>query len=93
MVDGVYQDIAAALKPGIKESQVMAMATKRLYELGSDCVEAINAISMVFAVATSCPARDGTSAARIEEEVVLTPHGATIIALYPAEELPIANTY
>jgi Xaa-Pro dipeptidase len=222
MVDGVYQDIAEALKPGVKESQIVAMATKRLYELGSDCVEAINAISgercsphphnftdriirpgdqayfdiiqsyigyrtcyyrtfnvgratppqvdaykrarewmdtaiamlkpgmtsdqvaqafpeaqdigfesemaafglnfchglglglherplisrlnsfddpielqagMVFAVETYCPARDGISAARIEEEVVLTPHGATIITLYPAEELPIANKY
>ena len=48
---------------------------------------------MVFAVETFCPARDGISAARIEEEVVLTPHGATIITLYPAEELPIANRY
>jgi Xaa-Pro aminopeptidase len=222
MVDGVYQDIAGALKPGVKESQIVAMATKRLYDLGSDCVEAINAISgercsphphnftdriirpgdqayfdiiqsyigyrtcyyrtfnvgratpaqidaykqarewmdtaiamlkpgttsdqialafpeaqeigfesemaafglnfchglglglherplisrlnsfvdpielqagMVFAVETYCPARDGRSAARIEEEVVLTPHGATVITLYPAEELPIANRY
>src|SRR5213075_1329535 len=45
MVDGVYQDIAEALKPGIKESQVVALATKRLYEMGSDCVEAINSIA------------------------------------------------
>jgi Xaa-Pro aminopeptidase len=222
MVDGVYHDIAEALKPGVKESQIVAMATKRLYELGSDCVEAINAISgercsphphnftdriirpgdqayfdiiqsymgyrtcyyrtftvgrataaqidaykqardwmdsaiamlkpgltsdqvawafpeaqeigfesemaafglnfchglglglherplisrlnsfvdpielqagMVFAVETYCPATDGISAARIEEEVVLTPDGAKIITLYPAEELPIANKY
>jgi Xaa-Pro dipeptidase len=33
------------------------------------------------------------SAARIEEEVVLTPSGAKIITLYPAEDLPIANPY
>src|SRR3954470_4221588 len=45
MVDGVYQDIAEALKPGIQESQIVALATKRLYEMGSDCVEAINSIS------------------------------------------------
>jgi Xaa-Pro dipeptidase len=50
-------------------------------------------VGMVFAVETYCPARDGISAARIEEEVVLTPHGATIITLYPAEELPVANRY
>ncbi|HEX7053674.1 MAG TPA: M24 family metallopeptidase [Burkholderiales bacterium] len=222
MVDGVYQDIAEALKPGVQESQIVALATKRLYEMGSDCVEAINSISgercsphphnftdrlirpgdqaffdiiqsfmgyrtcyyrtfnvgratpaqrsaykkarewmdraiellkpgmstdkialampeakeigftsemdafglnfchglglglherplisrvnslrepielkagMVFAVETYCPASDGVSAARIEEEVILTPHGARIISLYPAEELPIANPY
>src|SRR5688572_23656866 len=222
MVDGVYQDIAEALKPGIKESQIVALAAKRLYEMGSDCVEAINSISgercsphphnftdriirpgdpayfdiihsfigyrtcyyrtftvgsstqpqrdaykrarqwmddaiamlkpglstdkaaeqlpkasdigfetemaafglnfchglglglherplisrlnsfaepyelkagMVFAVETFCPATDGTSAARIEEMVVLTPEGAKIISLYPAKELPVANKY
>jgi Xaa-Pro dipeptidase len=222
MVDGVYQDIAEALKPGVQESQIVALATKRLYEMGSDCVEAINSISgercsphphnftdrlirpgdqaffdiiqsfmgyrtcyyrtfnvgratapqrtaykkarewmdrvidmlkpgmttdkvaaklpkaqdagfatemdafglnfchglglglherplisrlnsfrepielkagMVFAVETYCPATDGISAARIEEEVILTPSGARIISLYPAEDLPIANPY
>ena len=222
MVDGVYQDIAAALKPGVKESEIVALATKRLYEMGSDCVEAINAISgercaphphnftdrlirpgdqaffdviqsymgyrtcyyrtfsvgratgaqrtayrkarewmdkviellkpgmstdriaaalpkaqaagfasemdafglnfchglglglherplisrlnsfrepielkagMVFAVETYCPASDGISAARIEEEVILTPRGAQVISLYPAQELPIASPY
>jgi Xaa-Pro dipeptidase len=222
MVDGVYQDIAEALKPGIKESQIVALAAKRLYEMGSDCVEAVNAIAgercsphpnnftdllirpgdqayfdiihsfigyrtcyyrtfavgsstgpqrdaykkarqwmddaigmmkpglstekaakqlpkasdigfesemaafglnfchglglglherplisrlnsfkepyelkvgMVFAVETFCPAKDGRSAARIEEEVVLTPEGAKIITLYPAKELPVANPY
>jgi Xaa-Pro dipeptidase len=222
MVDGAYQDIAAALKPGVKENQIVALATKRLYEMGSDCVEAINAIAgercsphphnftdrlirpgdqayfdiihsflgyrtcyyrtfsvgkatqaqkdaykrarqwmddaismlrpgiatdkvakmfpksteidfetemaafglnfchglglglherplisrlnsfiepyelkagMVFAVETFCPAKDGNSAARIEEEVVLTSDGAKIISLYPAQELPVANAY
>jgi len=48
---------------------------------------------MVFAVETFCPASDGTSAARIEEMVVLTPQGAKIISLYPAKELPVANKY
>lgn len=222
MGDGVYQDIYEALKPGVRESEIVAMATKRLYEMGSDCVEAINAIAgercsphphnftdrlirpgdqayfdiiqsymgyktcyyrtftvgsatpaqhdayrkarewmdtaidalkpgvstdrvvqafpkaqeigfesemaafglnfchglglglherplisrlnsfkdsyelkagMVFAVETFCPAADGISAARIEEEVVLTPDGAKIITLFPARELPIANKY
>ena len=31
--------------------------------------------------------------ARIEEEVVLTPNGAKVISLYPAQELPVANAY
>ncbi len=48
---------------------------------------------MVFAVETYCPATDGISAARIEEEVILTPSGPQIISLYPAEALPIANPY
>ena len=222
MGDGVYQDIYEALKPGVRESEIVALATKRFYEMGSDCVEAVNAIAgercsphphnftdrlirpgdqayfdliqtymgyktcyyrtftvgsatpaqhdayrkarewmdsaidslkpgvstdrvvqafpkaqeigfetemaafglnfchglglglherplisrvnsfkdsyelkagMVFAVETFCPATDGISAARIEEEVVLTPDGAKIITLFPAQELPIANKY
>ncbi len=48
-------------------------------------------MGQVFAVETYCPATDGISAARIEEEVVLTPDGAKIITLFPAEELPIAR--
>src|SRR5262249_30727315 len=45
MVDGVYQDIYEALKPGVRENEIVALATKRLYEMGSACVEAINSIS------------------------------------------------
>src|SRR3990170_9120460 len=41
MVDGVYQDIWEALKPGVRENEIVALATKRLYEMGSDCVEGI----------------------------------------------------
>jgi len=39
---------------------------------------------MVFAVETYCPATDGVSAARIEEEVIVTPKGAQVITLFPA---------
>ena len=45
MVDGVYQDIAEALKPGVRENEIVALANKRLYEMGSDDVEAVNAVS------------------------------------------------
>ena len=48
---------------------------------------------MVFALETYCPAKDGYSAARIEEEVVVTGTGHRVITLFPAEELPIANQY
>jgi Xaa-Pro dipeptidase len=222
MVDGVYQTIFEKLKPGVRESEIVALATKELYEMGSDDVEAINAVSgercsphphnftdrlirpgdqaffdiiqsymgyrtcyyrtfnvgkatppqqdaykkarewmdvalsmikpgmstdriaelwpkaqdfgfanemeafalqfghglgmalherpiisrlvsldnplelkegMVFALETYCPATDGHSAARIEEEVVVTDKGAEVITLFPAQELPIANPY
>mgnify|MGYP002628008124 FL=1 len=222
MVDGVYQDIVDVLKPGIRENEIVALAAKRLYEMGSDQVEAINAVSgercnphphnfsdkiirpgdqaffdiihsfngyrtcyyrtfsvgsstppqhdayrrarewmdlaiakvrpgvgtdevaalwpkaqefgfanemdafglqfghglglglherpiisrlnsmthpveiqagMVFALETYCPASDGVSAARIEEEVVITDNGAQVLTRFPAQELFIANPY
>ena len=222
MVDGVYQNIAEALKPGARENEMVALANKLLYEMGSDDVEAINAVSgercsphphnftdrmyrpgdqaffdiiqsfmgyrtcyyrtmnvglstpgqvdaykqarewidgaiamvkpglttdkiaaswpkaqefgfanemeafglqfghglglalherpiisrltsldnpfeleegMVFALETYCPAADGSGAARIEEEVVVTNTGAKVITLFPAQELFVANKY
>ena len=222
MVDGVYDMIFEKLRPGVRESEIVAMANKMLYEMGSDDVEAINAVAgercsphphnftdrlirpgdqaffdiiqafmgyrtcyyrtfnvgratdpqrdaykksrewmdaalamvrpgvgtdqiaavfpkaeefgfsdemeafalqfghglgvalherpivsrlvsmddpqeikegMVFALETYCPATDGFSAARIEEEVVVTNDGCRVITLFPAEELPIANPY
>ena len=48
---------------------------------------------MVFALETYCPAKDGYSAARIEEEMIVTDKGCQVISLFPAEELPIANKY
>jgi Xaa-Pro dipeptidase len=222
MVDGVYQDIVEALKPGVRENEIVALANKRLYEMGSDQVEAINAVSgercnphphnfsdriirpgdqaffdiiqsyngyrtcyyrtfgvgsstdsqrdaykrardwmdaaiqlvrpgvgtddiakvwpaatdfgftdemaafglqfghglglglherpiisrlnsidhpvelqpgMVFALETYCPASDGFSAARIEEEVVVTETGAAVLTKFPAQDLFVANAY
>jgi Xaa-Pro aminopeptidase len=222
MVDGVYQGIVERLKPGIRENDIVAYANQRLYEMGSDQVEAINAISgercnphphnftdrwirpgdqaffdiihsfngyrtcyyrtfsvgsataaqrdaytqarewmdrgiegirpgvgtdevaallpraeefgfgsemeafglqfahglglglherpiisrlnsmkepielragMVFALETYCPASDGYSAARIEEEIVLTEDGPQVITLFPAQDLFVANQY
>jgi Xaa-Pro aminopeptidase len=222
MVDGVYQDIVNMLQPGIRENEIVAHVNKRLYEMGSDQVEAVNAISgercnphphnftdrlirpgdqaffdiihsyngyrtcyyrtfsvgsatsaqrdayaqarawmdrgldgikagvgsdeiatllpkaeefgfgsemeafglqfahglglglherpiisrlnslkepveietgMVFALETYCPASDGFSAARIEEEVVVTEDGPRILTLFPAQDLVVANPY
>jgi len=222
MVDGVYQDIYEALKPGVRESDIVALANKRLYEMGSEHVEAINSIAgercsphphvfsdrlirpgdtayfdiiqahngyrtcyyrtfvvgratqaqrdaykqarewidaaialvkpgtttdeiarvwpeanvfgfpdemeafglqfghgvglsvherpvisrlnsithpieleegMFFALETFCPATDGRSAARIEEQVVCTAEGPKVVTLFPAEELLVANEY
>jgi Xaa-Pro aminopeptidase len=222
MVDGVYQDIVENLKPGVRENDIVALANKRLYEMGSEQVEAINAVSgercnphphnfsdriirpgdqvffdiiqsyngyrtcyyrtfgvghatpaqrdayvkarewmdaaidavkpgvgtddiarlwpaatdfgfasemaafglqfghglglglherpiisrlnsldnpieiragMVFALETYCPADDGFSAARIEEEVVVTEDGPRILTLFPAQDLVVANPY
>jgi Xaa-Pro dipeptidase len=45
MVDGVYQGIVERLKPGVRENEIVAYANQRLYEMGSDQVEAVNAIS------------------------------------------------
>ncbi|MGH9103192.1 MAG: M24 family metallopeptidase [Acidimicrobiales bacterium] len=222
MVDGVYQVLVEALKPGVRENELVALANKVLYDMGSDDVEAINAVSgercsphphnfsdrlirpgdqaffdiiqsyngyrtcyyrtfnvgratqsqrdayrrarewidaaielvkpgvstdaiaavwpradefgfesemeafglqfghglglglherpiisrlnsldhpveleegMVFALETYCPASDGYSAARIEEEVVVTAEGPVILTLFPAEDLFVANAY
>ena len=222
MVDGVYQMISEKMKPGVRESDMVAEASKMLYEMGSEQIEAINAISgercnphphnftdrlfrpgdqaffdiihayqgyrtcyyrtlnigratdsqndaytkarewldaaialikpgvttdkvaavwpkaeelgfanemecfglqfghglgvglherpiisrlismddpveikegMVFALETYCPATDGFSGARIEEEVVVTNDGCRVITLFPADYLPIANPY
>jgi Xaa-Pro aminopeptidase len=46
---------------------------------------------MVFALETYCAATDGESAARIEEEVVVTATGCRLITKFPAEELLVCG--
>jgi Xaa-Pro aminopeptidase len=48
---------------------------------------------MVIALETYCPAKDGVSAARIEEEVVVTADGPQVITRFPSDELFVANAY
>jgi Xaa-Pro aminopeptidase len=45
IVDAVYEEIARTLRPGVREHQIVANAHRLLYELGSEQVEAINAVS------------------------------------------------
>jgi Xaa-Pro aminopeptidase len=46
---------------------------------------------MVFALETFWPAADGWSAARIEEELVVTADGCEVVTRFPAEELLVAG--
>ena len=48
-------------------------------------------VGMVFALETYCAAGDGRSAARIEEEVIVTPTGPQVITRFPAEELLVTG--
>jgi Xaa-Pro dipeptidase len=48
-------------------------------------------VGMVFALETYCAAADGRNAARIEEEVIVTPTGAEVITRFPADELLVAG--
>jgi hypothetical protein len=46
---------------------------------------------MVFALETFWPASDGWSAARIEEQLIVTADGCEVITRFPAEDLVIAG--
>jgi Xaa-Pro dipeptidase len=47
---------------------------------------------MVFAIETYWPTADGSAAARIEEEVVVTPGGCELLTRFPADQLYVAGT-
>jgi Xaa-Pro aminopeptidase len=47
---------------------------------------------MVFALETFWPSKDGWSAARIEEEIVVTETGHEVLTRFPAEDLMVAGT-
>jgi len=46
---------------------------------------------MCFALETFWPSTDGWSAARIEEQLVVTKDGCEVITKFPAEELLVAG--
>ena len=45
MVDGTYYDIAKAIRPGTRESDLVAIAHERLYSMGSERVECVNSVA------------------------------------------------
>jgi Xaa-Pro aminopeptidase len=47
---------------------------------------------MVFAIETYWPTPDGSAAARIEEEVVVTANGCELLTRFPADQLYVAGT-
>jgi Xaa-Pro aminopeptidase len=45
MVDAAYEELYRALRPGVRENECVGLASKVLYDMGSEHVEGINAIS------------------------------------------------
>jgi Xaa-Pro aminopeptidase len=45
MVDAAYDDLFAFLRPGVRENETVGLVAKRLFDLGSEHVEGVNAIS------------------------------------------------
>ena len=45
MVDAAYEELYRAMKPGMRENECVALVNKVLFELGSEHVEGVNAIS------------------------------------------------
>ncbi|GAA1007924.1 aminopeptidase [Acrocarpospora pleiomorpha] len=45
MVDAAYDDLYAFLRPGVRENEAVGLVSKRLFDLGSEQVEGVNAIS------------------------------------------------
>ena len=45
MVDAAYDDLYGFLRPGVRENETVGLVASRLFELGSEHVEGVNAIS------------------------------------------------
>ena len=45
MVDAAYEELYRALRPGVRENECVALVNRVLYEMGSEFVEGVNAIS------------------------------------------------
>lgn len=45
MVDSAYDELYEFLRPGVRENEAVGLVSKKLYDLGSEYVEGVNAIS------------------------------------------------
>lgn len=45
MVDAAYEELYRAMRPGVRENELVGLVAKVLYDLGSEHVEGVNAIS------------------------------------------------
>lgn len=45
MVDAAYEELYQAMRPGVRENECVGLVSKVLYDLGSEHVEGVNAIS------------------------------------------------
>ncbi len=45
MVDAAYEDLYDFLRPGVRENECVGLVSKKLFDLGSEHVEGVNAIS------------------------------------------------
>jgi Xaa-Pro aminopeptidase len=45
MVDAAYEELYRAMRPGMRENECVALVNKVLYDMGSEFVEGVNAIS------------------------------------------------
>jgi Xaa-Pro aminopeptidase len=45
MVDAAYEELYSAMRPGMRENECVGLVSKVLYDLGSEHVEGVNAIS------------------------------------------------
>jgi len=45
MVDAAYDELYEFLRPGVRENEAVGLVSKKLYDLGSEYVEGVNAIS------------------------------------------------
>lgn len=45
MVDAAYDELYAFLRPGVRENECVGLVSKALYDMGSEFVEGVNAIS------------------------------------------------